>query len=74
MTNVGFKTYIFYKIVEDLIPRYLTKYVNLRSTSNCQTSSAGRNNLPEFSCRTERLKHSFFSLFDVLQNIFHVFS
>ena len=41
-------------------PRYLTKYVNLKSTSNCQTRSANKNNLQEFSCRTESFKHSFF--------------
>ena len=41
-------------------PRYLTKYVNLRSTSNYQTRSANKNNLQEFSCRTESFKHSFF--------------
>ena len=40
--------------------RYLTKYVNLRSTSNSQTRSANKNNLQEFSCRTESFKHSFF--------------
>ena len=54
------KTYIFYKIVKGLSPRYLTKYVNLRSTSNYQTRSANKNNLQEFSCRTESFKHSFF--------------
>ena len=41
-------------------PRYLTKYVNLRSTSNYQTRFANKNNLQEFSCRTESFKHSFF--------------
>ena len=50
----------FYKIVKGLSPRYLTKYVNLRSTSNYQTRSANKNNLEEFSCRTESFKHSFF--------------
>ena len=43
-----------------MIPRYLTKYVNLRSTSNYKTRSANKNNLQEFSCRTESFKHSFF--------------
>ena len=43
-----------------LSPPYLTKYVNLRSTSNCQTRSANKNNLQEFSCRTKSFKHSFF--------------
>ena len=55
------KTYVFCKIVKGLSPRYLTKYVNLRSTSNYQTRSANKNNLQEFSCRTESFKHSFFS-------------
>ena len=41
-----------------LSPRYLTKYLNLRSTSNFQTRSANKNNLQEFSCRTESFKHS----------------
>ena len=50
----------FYKIVEGLSPRYLTKYVNLRSTSNYQTRSANKSNLQEFSCRTGSFKHSFF--------------
>ena len=50
----------FYKIVKGFFPRYLTKYVNLKSTSNYQTRSAIKNNLQEFSCRTESFKHSFF--------------
>ena len=50
----------FYRIVEGLSPRYFTKYVNLRSTSNYQTRSANNNNLKEFSCRTKSFKHSFF--------------
>ena len=54
------KTYVFCKIVKGLSPRNLTKYVNLRSTSNYQTSCANKNNLQEFSCRTESFKHSFF--------------
>ena len=41
-------------------PWYLTKYINLRSTSNYQTRSANKYNLKEFSCRTESFKHSFF--------------
>ena len=41
-------------------PQYLTKYVNLRSTSNYQTRSVNKNNLQEFSCRTESFRHSFF--------------
>ena len=40
---------LFCKIVKGLSPRYLTKYGNLRSTSNYQTSSANKNNLQEFS-------------------------
>ena len=54
------KIYVFCKIVKGLSPRYLTKYVNLRSFSNYQTSSANKNNLQEFSCGTESFKHSFF--------------
>ena len=54
------KLTFFYKIVKGLSPRYLTKYVNLKSTSNYQTRSANKNNLQEFSCRTESFKHSFF--------------
>ena len=54
------KLTFFYKIVKDLSPQYLTKYVNLRSTSNYQTRSANKNNLQEYSCRTESFKHSFF--------------
>ena len=41
-------------------PRYLTKYLNLRSTSNYQTRSTNKNNFKEFSCRTESFKHYFF--------------
>ena len=41
-------------------PPYLTKYVNLRSTSNYQTRSANKNNLQEFSCITKSFKYSFF--------------
>ena len=41
-------------------PRYLTKYVSLRSTSNYLTRSGNKNNLQEFCCRTESFKHSFF--------------
>ena len=55
------KTYVFYKIVKRLSPRSLTKYVNLRFTSNYQTRSTNKNNLQEFSCRTESFNHSFFS-------------
>ena len=58
-----------YKIIKGLSPRYhtyLTKYVNLRSTSNYQTRSANKNNLQDFFCRPESFKHSF-SLF-VLEN------
>ena len=32
----------------------------MRSTSNYQTRSGNKNNLQEFSCRTESFKHSFF--------------
>ena len=46
------KLTFFYKIVKDLSPQYLTKYVNLRSTSNYQTRSVYKNNLQEFSSRT----------------------
>ena len=59
--SVGFENlHFFYKIVKRLSPRYLTKYVNLRFTSNYQTRSANKNNLREFSCRTESFNHSFF--------------
>ena len=54
------KLTFFYKMVKGLPPRYLTKYVNLRSSSNYQTRSANKNNLQEFSCGTESFKHSFF--------------
>ena len=54
------KTYVFYKIVKGISPGHLTKYVNLRSTSNYHTRSAYKNNLQEFCCRTESFKHSFF--------------
>ena len=54
------KLALFYKIVKGLSPTYLTKYVNLRSTSNYQTRSANKNNLQEFSCRTICFKYSFF--------------
>ena len=54
------KLTFFYKIVKGLSPPYLTKYVNLRSTSNYQTRSANKNNLQECSCRTNSLKYSFF--------------
>ena len=54
------KLTFFYKIVKGLSPPYLTKYVNLRSTSNHQTRSANKNNLQEFSCRTNSFKNSFF--------------
>ena len=47
-------------IVKCLSPPYLTKYVNLRSTSNYQIRSANKNNLQEFSCRTNSFKYSFF--------------
>ena len=53
------KTYGFYKIVKGLSPRYLTKYVNLRSTFNYHSKSANKNNLQEFSCRAESFKFSF---------------
>ena len=43
-----------------LPPQYLTKFVNLRSTSNYQTRSGNKNNLQEFSCITESFKHFFF--------------
>ena len=54
------KLTFFYKIVKGLSPRYVTKYVNLKSTSNYQTRSASKNNLQEFSYRTESFKHTFF--------------
>ena len=47
-------------IVKCLSPQYLTKYVNLRFTSNYQIRSANKNNLQEFSCRTNSFKYSFF--------------
>ena len=62
------KLTFFYKIVKGLSPRYLTKYVNLRSTSNYQTRSANKNNLQEFYCRTESFKHSFFRFSDIAWN------
>ena len=54
------KLTFLYKIVKGLSPAYLTEYVNLRSTSNYQTRSANKNNLQEFSCRTNSFKYSFF--------------
>ena len=54
------KLTFFYKIVKGLSPPYLTKYVNLRSTSNYQTRSANKNNLQEFPCRSNSFKYSFF--------------
>ena len=54
------KLTFFYKIVKGLSPPYLTKYANLRSTSDYQTRSANKNNLQEFSCRTNSFKYSFF--------------
>ena len=53
------KTYVCYKIAKGLSPRYLTKYVNLRSTFNCHSKSANKNNLQEFSCSSESFKYSF---------------
>ena len=53
------KLTFFYKIVKGLSSRYFTKYCNLMSTSNYRTRSANKNNLQEFSCRTESFKHSF---------------
>ena len=41
-----------------LSSQYLTKYVNLRSTSNYQTRSANKKNLLEFSCIAEIFRHS----------------
>ena len=55
------KLTFFYKIVKGLSPPYLSKYVNLRSTSNYQTRSANKNNLKEFSCRSNSFKYSSFS-------------
>ena len=60
MADVVIQNLSFHKIVKGLYPRYLTEYVNLRSTSNYHTRSVNKNNLPEFSCRTESFKHSFF--------------
>ena len=54
---VGFKNLRFFI---KLSPRYFTKYVNLRSTSNYQTRFANKSNLQEFSGRTESFKHYFF--------------
>ena len=54
------KLTFFCKIFKGLSPRYLTKYFNLRSTSNYQTRSANKNNLQELFCKTESFKHSFF--------------
>ena len=55
------KLTFFYKTIKGLPAPYLTKYVNLRSTSNYQTRSANKNKLQEFSCRTKNFKHSFFT-------------
>ena len=54
------KLTFFYKIVKGLPPPHLTKYVNLRCNSNYQTRSGNKNNLQEFSCRTNSFKYSFF--------------
>ena len=51
------------KIVQGLSSRYLSRYVNLRSTSNYQTKFANKNNLQEFFCRMKAL--IFFSPFCV---------
>ena len=56
MTDAGFlKTYVFYKILNDLSPQYLTKYVNLRSASNYQTRFASKNNSKKFSAELKVL-------------------
>ena len=57
------KLAFFYKIVQGLSSRYLSRYVNLRSTSNYQTKFANKNNLQEFFCRMKAL--IFFSPFCV---------
>ena len=54
------KLTFFCKIFKGLSPWYLTKYFNLRSTSNYQTRPANKNNLQELFCKTESFKHSFF--------------
>ena len=61
MRDVGFENLRFYKIVKGFVST-ISKYVNLRYTSNFQTRSANKNNLQEFSCRTKSFKHSFFLL------------
>ena len=54
------KTYVFFIKLLKVCLHDLTKYVNLRSSSNYQTRSTNKNSLQEFSCRTESFKHSFF--------------
>ena len=59
------KVTFFYKIVKGLYPRYLTMYVNLKSTSHYQTRSANKSNLQEFSCRDAESVKKFKSMLKI---------
>ena len=54
------QTYIFYKIVNGLAPKYLTNYLNINDSRTYKTRASEHNNIKIFGTRTENVKQSFF--------------
>ena len=56
------QTYIFYKIVNGLAPKYLPNYLNINDKRVYKTRASEHNNIKRFETRTENFKQSFFSI------------
>ena len=54
------QTYIFYKIVNGLAPKYLANYLNINDNQVYKTRASEHNNIERFRTRTENFKQSFF--------------
>ena len=57
------KLTFFHKIVNELVPKYLTYYLNMNNNQVYKTRASEYNNIKRFKKRTENFKQSFFPLY-----------
>ena len=61
------QTYIFYKIVNGLAPKYFANYLNINDNQAYKTRTSEHSNIKRFGTRAENFKQSLFFL-SVLMN------
>ena len=57
------QTYIFYKIVNGLVPKHFANYLNINDNQAYITRTSEHSNIKRFGTRTENFKQSFFPLY-----------